>query len=178
MTQRMTRMDGFSAAKKALEEIEAEDSDDSAENYKVSPTTKHRGFGQDSRGSVVRRTRTSGERGSGERGGERGSGGRESQRGTMAGGVKSKGYRNTFTNERSKSQAGGAVMNAAAHSAVLFAPADLNDQNRYQGNVKLRRMIAEELLGWEFKEDEEEDLLAAQHEAMARRRSSAFRAGQ
>ena len=42
----------------------------------------------------------------------------------------------------------------------------------HPGNTKLRRSVAERYLGWEFMEDEDENDLSSQHEALSRRRSS------
>ncbi|GMI04608.1 hypothetical protein TrVE_jg9920 [Triparma verrucosa] len=40
------------------------------------------------------------------------------------------------------------------------------------GNTKLRRLVAEELLGWEFMQDDDEQDVENQHEAIARRRTT------
>lgn len=44
-----------------------------------------------------------------------------------------------------------------------------------EGNLKLRRIVAEDFLGWEFHEEENEADQTSQHDALARRRSSALR---
>ena len=44
--------------------------------------------------------------------------------------------------------------------------------NAYPGNTKLRRTVAEKYLGWEFMEEDDENDLSSQHEALSRRRSS------
>ena len=76
----------------------------------------------------------------------------------------------------------GPVINSEGRPTFTLAPnvvprgtsliAGLKRKETNAGNTKLRRLVAEELLGWEFMQDEDETDLHNQHEAMARRRSS------
>jgi len=167
---RMTRMggmgDGFSAAKEAMAELnfrravddDDEEEEEEEEEEEATPA-----------GRAVRRITQRGSIGRGERG-SCGSSKEGSPRGTMRGTIsgKSRGYKQTFTDKRSASNAG-----ATMSPVALVAKINYDDPNRYKGNMKLRRMVAEELLGWEFKEDaEDEDV--NMHEALAKRRSSLF----